>query len=166
MCWSACARCLARSNSVSTAGDVGVKQHLGLHVQAKVNCTGLVGMWFASLLRPDSCDWIPWINQPGLASRCACAAHPCVLVSAGTLQVARLLYLAAGNAGRQVSQERPCVMASLTSLPGAVSADFIATLLAHGIEGGCWEYLMPLLQLSAAKRVSSARLCRLLLRSS
>jgi hypothetical protein len=86
-------------------------------------------------------------------------------VPAGALQVTRLLYLATCNAGKQLHDRWPCVMASLTRLPGAggVSTDCIVTLLTHGINSGRWQHALPLLQLPAAKRISSAALCRLLL---
>lgn len=81
------------------------------------------------------------------------------------MQVTRLLHLAARKTVNRVDWKRPCVMALLTRLPGArgVSADCIATLLSYGIHGRGSEFLMPLLRLPAAKRISSARLCRLLL---
>lgn len=86
---------------------------------------------------------------------------------AGTLQVTRLLYLAACDNEKGCDLSQPSVMASLARLPGAqaVSADCIATFTHNGISDKRWQHLMPLLQLPGAKLISSQRLCQLILKA-
>jgi hypothetical protein len=86
---------------------------------------------------------------------------------AGTLQVTRLLYLAACDTHEGIQLSQPSVMTALARLPGAqaTSADCIATVIHNGIAHKHWQHLPPLLQLPGAKLISSQRLCQLILKA-
>lgn len=166
LCWSACARCLARSNSVSTAGvHTRTCVHIS-HATAHL-CRISSGLSHAPVPFGLTGYLLCKVCSKVLSIPCSTLIHPYVANLLLCRQPAG--YAPAvpgpGSAGEQLDLERTCVMASLTRLPGArgVSVDCIAALLAHGLNSGCRESVLPLIHLPAAKRISSGALCRLLL---